>query len=168
MSDKVVVVGKVGKTYGVKGWLKIHSFTDPASNILNYKDWLITLDHQWQTINLEAVKQHGTAIIAKFTDCDTPEIARRYTNHEIAIYRSEFPELEAEEYYWADLIGLTVIDETGTELGIVTDIMATGSNDILIVKGKKHHFIPYIQKDFICKIDLANKQIHVHNIETLS
>lgn len=157
-----VVVGKIGSTYGVKGWLKIHAYTEACSNLLEYQPWYLEdTQHTWNEIKVEAGKLYGKGIIAKFADIHSPEEARLLTGKSIAIHRSQLPKLKENEYYWSDLIGLTVIDQHGTTLGKVTYLMETGSNDVLVIKGEKEHAIPFLIGKVITSIDLTKKEIHV-------
>ena len=106
-------------------------------------------------------REHGKGIVVKFANYDTPEQSRLLTGKNIAITRSQLPPLKKGEYYWSDLKGLTVINQKGVELGKVTYIIATGSNDVLVVKGDKEIAIPYLLDEVIKSIDLELGQILV-------
>jgi 16S rRNA processing protein RimM len=157
-----IVVGKIGAPYGIKGWLKITSFTQPLMNILDYDPWYLQQGQTWKPVTIEAGHQHGKGIIVKFADFDTPEKARILTGTTIAVMREQLPALTQREYYWADLEGLTVINYTGEVLGKIIYLMETGSNDVLVVKGDKELAIPYLLDEVIINIDLAKKEMHVH------
>lgn len=156
-----VIVGKVGATYGIKGWLKIFSYTEEVAAILEYAPWYIKSDNTWKNIQLEKGQLHGKGIIAKFKEYDVPETARLLTGKEIAVLRTQLPALTEDEYYWSDLEGLTVVNQNGTVLGKVIYLLATGANDVLVVKGVKEHAIPYLWGQVIKKVDLAQQVIHV-------
>ncbi len=156
-----IVVGKVGKSHGVKGWVKIHSFTEVKTNILRYKPWFLQDKHEWHTVEVEA-KRLGNQIVAKFAGIDSPEAAQAFVNKDIAIERSQLPDLAEDEVYWNDLIGLTVINQQQQFLGTVSHLFTTLANAILVVKKEdKEHLIPYILDHHIIKVDIANKQIVV-------
>ncbi len=157
-----ILVGKVGSTYGVKGWLKILSYTEVAANILDYSPWYIEDKDGWRTIELEASQQYGKGVIVKFSGIHTPEKARLLSGKKLAILRSELPVLEKDEYYWSDLKGLTVIDQHGKTLGKVSYLIATGSNDVLVVKGEKEQAIPYLPGQVVTRVDLAESKIYVN------
>jgi 16S rRNA processing protein RimM len=159
MND-VVVVGRFGAPYGVKGWLKVSSFTEPPSNLLHYHPWLVQMQGEWQPITLEVLEQHGRYIVAKLPNCNDPEQARQYTNLDIAIPRDQLPALPPGEYYWQDLVGLQVINQEGIELGIVDSLLATGANDVLVVKGDRERLIPYL-KHVVLQVDKAAGAIKV-------
>lgn len=159
---KHIIIGKIGATYGVHGWLKIHPFTEFGAHILEYKPWYLSRDQQhWQMMDVEAGRTHGNGIIVKLAGYDNPEIARQLTGQNIAIERSQLPALEANEFYWDDLVGLKVIDQSGQVLGEVIYLIATGSNDVLVVKGEKEHAIPFLMDEVILKVDLVKGEIHV-------
>ncbi len=158
-----LVIGKVGAPYGVKGWLKIHSFTDPKDNIVTYSPWQIEVAGRWQAIEVSDIKQHGDGFIAHFNGYDDREIAKTLTNAHIGIEREQLASLDPGEYYWADLEGLTVIDQQGKTLGTVDRLIETGANDVLIVKeGKKQHMLPYLPGEVVIDIDLENKVMRVN------
>jgi 16S rRNA processing protein RimM len=157
-----ITVGKVGSTYGVQGWLKIHTYTEFGASILDYKPWYLNSgENQWDVLEVEDGRIHGKGIIAKLKGFNTPEEARLLTGKTIAITRAQLPKLKKEEYYWSDLEGLTVINSNGNILGKVIYLIATGSNDVLVVKGEKEHAIPYLPGDVVISIDLNKREIHV-------
>lgn len=156
----MIVIGKIGKTYGVHGWLKIHSYTEPANNILSYQPWLIKQHGQWQEIEVVGGREHGPGVVVKFSNYDDPESASHFTGSEIAIYRDELPPPEKGEFYWADLEGLQVVNLKGIELGIV-DHLFTAGNDIMVIKGKRERLIPFVMDQTVKSVDLAKKQIIV-------
>lgn len=161
-TDDYIIVGQIGSTYGVKGWLKILSYTEMVSNILEYNPWYLEDATGWKTIKIEDGQSHGKGIIAKLSGYNNPEEARLLSGKKIAILRSQLPELAKDEYYWSDLKGLTVIDQHGATLGKVIYLIATGSNDVLVVKGTKEHAIPYLPGKVVTNIDLAKGEMHVN------
>jgi 16S rRNA processing protein RimM len=161
--DDYIRIGKIGSTYGVHGWLKVYAYTEIGTDIINYMPWYLSYNQpqEWRCLPIEKTELQVKHILVKFSGINTPEEARLLTGKHIAIPRSQLPALNANEYYWADLIGLTVINKTGEIYGKVTYLIETGSNDVLIVKGEKEHAIPYLWGDVILSIDLDKKEIHV-------
>jgi 16S rRNA processing protein RimM len=157
-----VNVGKVGSTYGIHGWVKIQSFTESITHILDYTPWYLEQGNDWQRIEVTDSRLHGKGIIVKFAGYDDPERSRLLAGKAIAVPRSSLPTLPKGDYYWNDLKGLTVINQHGEILGKVIYLLATGANDVLVVQGKKEHAIPYLLKDVIVNIDLVNKTILVN------
>jgi 16S rRNA processing protein RimM len=159
-----ITVGKVASPYGVKGWLKIQSYTEFGASILNYQPWYLSDPHnQHQAVVLEESRMHGNGIVAKFQGIDSPEAARLLTGKLIAVDRSLLPALPENEFYWSDLQGLTVIDLQGKNLGTVTYLMETGSNDVLVIKDAKgqEHALPYLFGTVVRHIDLSKREILV-------
>lgn len=158
----LVIIGKIGSTFGIRGSLKIQSYAEFGPQILEYKPWYLnTGNDEWTTIEVETGEIHGKGVIAKFTGINTPEEARLFTGKLIGIQRSQLPKLKKNEYYWSELEGLTVIDKHGTILGKVIYLMETGSNDVLVVKGDKEHAIPYLPGKVILDVDLEKQEIQV-------
>jgi 16S rRNA processing protein RimM len=160
-TTEYVIIGKVGAPYGIKGWVKITSFTMPIANVLSYDPWYIQEGQAWQPTKITGGREHGKGIVAKLAGLENPEQARLWTGKEIAIKRSQLPVLEKHEYYWSDLAGLTVINQTGDVLGKVIYLMETGSNDVLVIKGDKEYGIPYLFGEVIIDVDLTKKVMHV-------
>lgn len=160
--SRYIIIGRIGSTYGVKGWLKIHAFTENWGDILGYRPWYWLDSNEWKEIALEDGKLHGKGVIAKFIGINTPEEAKRLTGKSLAMARTQLPKLDSDEYYWSDLEGLTVVDQQGLVLGKVIYLIATGTNDVLVVKGEKEHCIPYLLGKVITSIDLAKQEIHVN------
>lgn len=158
--DDYIIVGKIGSTYGIKGWLKIYSYTDPIANISEFNPWYLENGNQWEPIEINDSREHGKCIVAKLKGQNTPEQARLLTGKKIAVKRSQLPGLEKNEYYWSDLEGLTVIDQNNKTLGHIAYLIETGSNDVLVVKGEKEMAIPYISR-VIRNIDLKTRTMHV-------
>lgn len=157
-----VGVGRIGSTYGVHGWVKVQSFTESMTSILDYMPWYVEQGNHWQQIEVTDSRLHGKGIIVKLASYDSPEHSRLLAGKTIAVLRSQLPKLQEGDYYWDDLKGLTVINQNGETLGTVSYLLATGANDVLIVKGKKEHAIPYLLNDVIKSIDLDNKIIRVN------
>ena len=155
-----VSLGKFGAAYGVRGWLHLISFTDPIDNILHYPEWQVKQGIQWKTLHLEKSKTHGKGLIVKIKEINDREHAREYTNDEIFIERDALPELSENEYYWEDLKGAIIVTQDGMTLGIVKALLATGSNDVLVVAGERERLIPYLN-NVIVKIDKIKNEIIV-------
>lgn len=160
--DNYIVVGQIGSTYGVKGWVKILSFTESINNIVEYQPWYIENGTGWKPLKVEDATEYGKGLIVKLAGFEVPETVKVLSGKKIAILRSQLPKLDKNEYYWDDLKGLTVIDQHGTVLGKVIYLLETGSNDVLVVKGEKEHAIPYLPGKVVTEIDLAKGEMHVN------
>lgn len=163
-----IVVGKLGASYGIRGWLKVFSYTDSAENIFSYSPWFIKVRGTWQTFQLEDWKRHGQGYVGKLAGLDLREDAQLLTNAEIAINVDALPALSNEEFYWRELFGMMVVTTKGYDLGKVTDVLETGSNDVLVVAanpkdafGQKERLIPFLDEQVIKQIDRTAQRIEV-------
>lgn len=161
VDDQWVVVGRLGRPHGVKGYISIISFTEPRENILQYKPWYVFLNHQWQLLKVQDVVVTHKALLAKLLEYQEREEVAALTNIEIAIERNKLPVLDKGEFYWHELIGMTVVNQAQLCLGKVTEVMPTGANDVLVVEGEKRHLIPYLPGNYIIQVDKDQQQIIV-------
>jgi len=159
--DGWIVVGRFGRPHGVKGFVTVHSFTEPRDNILQYEDWYIFLNNQWQSIKLSDIELLNKSIIAKVQGFPEREMVAQLTNIDIGIPQEKLENLQAGEYYWHQLIGLDVVNLSGEKLGQVAELIATGSNDVLVVTGKKRCLIPYLPERYVLEINLEQQKIVV-------
>lgn len=163
-----IVLGKLGAAYGIRGWLKVFSSTEHAESIFDYQPWFIQRSGQWQHIELEDWKHHNKDIILKLKGVDDRDAATLLTNSEIVVDSAQLPELDNNEYYWKDLMGCQVVTLQGYNLGTITDMMETGSNDVIVIKanlkdafGIKERLVPFLDGQVIKKVDLKSKLIEV-------
>jgi 16S rRNA processing protein RimM len=156
----LIVIGCFGKAFGIKGWIKVISFTTPQENILKFKPWIIKSNDLWKEVYIENSRKHFASIIVKLPNYNSPEEVRHFTNLKIGIWRQQLPKLRVGKYYWVDLIGLNVINDNNINLGVVKDLIATGSNDVLVVVDERKRLIPYLSH-VVLSIDLDSKIIHV-------
>lgn len=163
MTDSApVIVGSIGAPHGVRGWVRINSFTEPKDNLFTFPLLLDTGHAGWQPVEIEKVQPHGNAFVAKLAKIDDRDQAALITNAKLAVRREDMPEPESEQYYWADIIGLTVYNQDNVELGTVVDFFATGANDVIVVRSADHeHLIPFVPDMYVLSVDLVAKQMQV-------
>ena len=150
----MIVVGKIAGVFGVQGWCKIFSHTSPRKNILQYSPWYLKRHGEWQPIKVLKGRLQGKTIVAQLENVMDRNAAEALRETVIAIKPEQLPKLAHDEYYWSDLIGLDVATVNGVSLGKVTEMMETGANDVLIVKGDKERLIPFLQKDVVTDVDI--------------
>jgi 16S rRNA processing protein RimM len=156
-----VILGRIVGLFGVRGWIKVYSYTEPREAVLDYRDWLLDRDGDWQRVELAEGKRHGKAVIARLEGIDDRDAAAELIGSDIGVDRDALPEPEEGHYYWADLEGLAVVHRDGTELGRVVCLLATGANDVLVVDGPVERLIPFVPGTVILDVDLAAGVIHV-------
>jgi len=165
--EDVVTLGRFTSTYGVKGWIKVYSYTDPMENILTYSPWLVRRDGHWTELKRMDGKKHGKGLIARLDGVNTPEQARLLTNLEIGVPKAVLPALQPGEYYWSQLENLLVYTESGVLLGRVDHLLETGANDVLVVKGteasidREERLIPWVPEQVVKEIDLNSGTMRV-------
>ena len=162
-NDKNVFVGKVSGPHGIKGWVKVISYTDTLENILSYKEWFIINKEGKKPFSIEDFRIQGKKIIVKLDGIQDRNSAEDLKNKEILVSRIELPKLEKNTYYWNDLLDLPVLDKKGTQIGKVDSLFETGSNDVLVIvnENKERLLVPFIMEEVIKKVDLVKEFISI-------
>lgn len=153
-TQKQINVGRVSGVFGVKGWIKVFSFTEPRENILNYSPWILKKGSSSKTVKIIDGKLQGRAVVAQLDGVIDRDQAADLTGWDVLILQSQLPATEAGEYYWSDLIGLNVENFQGIHLGVVDSLLETGANDVLIIRGDRERAIPFLQGHTVFEIDL--------------
>jgi len=174
-SEKVIL-GRITGVYGVKGWLKVFSHTDPMESIVDFSPWYIRSEGRgqgsqkpapWTEVKLKAGKRHAKTVVIKLEHCNDRDQAMAYVGTEIAVELQQLEQQREEgSYYWRDLIGLRVTNQQGIELGKVKTLLETGANDVLVVvfeeEGEtKERLIPWTIDMAIVAVDIENGCIEV-------
>ncbi len=159
-AEKYCVIAKIGAPYGVKGELKLHSFTDPYEKLLDYPTLFLQDRVGFVPMPVHEIRMQGNSLLISFPQYPDRDLARRFVNQEIAILKTDLPTPDAGEYYWADLEGLQVITREGRVLGVVDQVFNAGASDILDVKGDVPTLVPFIPP-VILNVDLTARVITV-------
>ncbi len=154
-------IGRISGLYGVRGWVKVYSYTEPREAIIGYSPWQVKVGGEWRRMEVAEGRRHGKGIIARLEGCTDRETAASLMGADIACCRSQLPPPAPGEYYWTDLVGMQVITLEGEELGVVDHLMETGANDVLVVKGKRERLIPFVKGDVVLEVDLEQRKIRV-------
>lgn len=159
MTEDLITVGKVTGHYGVKGWLKVFSYTQPMENIANYSQWYVG----GELFKGIKAKKHGKTMVVYFKGMDSRESSQKFIGLEIQISTDELGQLPDNEYYWMQLIGLVVSDIDGNTLGVLDSMFETGANDVIVLKDSegREHLIPYILGGTVVQVDLVNNTMTV-------
>jgi len=154
-------MGRITAPFGIKGWVKIQPLTAKAENLLAYSRWWLGRGDGWQEVEVTEGKAHSEKlVVARLSGCGDRDAAAQLRGSDIAVPRSQLPEARSGEYYWADLIGLAVVNTGSQDLGRVAGIMQTGANDVLVVEGERERLIPFIA-EVIREVDLAAGVVRV-------
>lgn len=148
---KQVLVGHVSGVQGLRGWVRVHSLTDPREAIWEYQPWLLGVE--CETVRVLQARKQGKHLLVLLENVDGREQAEALIGQSIAVYRDELPELD-DAFYWMDLIGLDVQLENGCELGVIDRMLATGANDVMVLRGDKERLIPFVTGQYVKKVDL--------------
>jgi len=155
-------MGQVAGVFGVHGWLKIHSHTRPRANLLGYKTWLLGEPGDWRSVKVTGSRAQGPNLLARLEGVDTREAAEALLRQQIAVARSALPRLARNEYYWADLIGMSVRDSQQRDLGRVVRLVEAGDHDVLVIRGESGEtLIPFVQGVYVMHVDRAGGLIEV-------
>lgn len=166
------VVGRVTGVYGIKGWVKLQSYTDPVTNLLNMEPCYLKTPRGWQEFEFDEGKAHGKGLIVHPLGCNNRNDAELISKAELAVPDDAFVALEEGDYYWYELENLAVwtVDAAGAPaqlLGHVDHLLETGSNDVLVVTpdaqsiDTRERLIPYRPGPVVKKVDLVARQILV-------
>jgi 16S rRNA processing protein RimM len=158
-TEKLLLIGKVIRPHGLNGLLKIRSFAGSGESFLKAGTVLLKPDQQEASrFKVMSITAHGSAFLLKLQGISSPDAAERFRGAEILI-RKETLRRENDEYFWFELIGLEVFFKSGRFIGVLQDIINTGSNDIYVVKeGKKEFLIPALH-GIVMQVDLGKKRM---------
>jgi 16S rRNA processing protein RimM len=162
-ADKdLVVMARIAAPFGIKGWLKLQTFTQEPDSLDAYASWLIKAPSGWEEWELEEFAVNAKGAVAKLKGCDDRSQAELIAKRDIAIPRESLDEAGDGEHYWIDLIGADVVNPLGERLGKIETLMETGANDVLVVKlGTEELLIPFIA-DVIVNVDRVARVVTVN------
>lgn len=181
-------VGKITGCYGIKGWVKIHAYTEQRENFVQLGQWYVKPHHsdakkletssKLQSIPFDEFKLHGKGLVAHITGVDDRTAAEAFKGYELVTAGDALPELEAGDYYWHQLQGLQVWCTEGEQrvlIGIVDHLLETGANDVLVIRaceygegtddsasgGRKERLVPYLPGSTVKDVNLALGTIEI-------
>lgn len=154
-ADSRVPVGRLGGPHGVRGFLRVESWTRPPESILDFPAWLLDTAAGTGRYELEETCVQPGRLLVRLAGVHDRTAAAELRRAAISVPRTALPALPAGEWYWADLIGLSVYTTAGTLLGAVDHLLETGANDVLVVHGERERLIPWIADDVVQQVDPA-------------
>lgn len=155
-----IVLGRITGVFGIKGWLKIQSYTDPLEGILNYRDWQLEQRNARRAVTVREGRRHGRQVVVHLETFDDRDVAATLVGAEITVARASLAPLAAREFYRADLIGLEVRDATGALLGRVDHFIDSPAHPMMVVRGARELWLPATPQH-LRRVDLAKGEIHV-------
>ncbi len=159
--ERRILLGRVLGAFGVRGEIKLQSFTDPPMALLKYQPWRLL--HAGAESELSGASGRDTAkgVVARFPGVEDRDAAEALRGAEVWVERSRLPAPKSGEYYWIDLEGLSVVNREGVVLGTVSHLFETAANDVIVVTGDRERLIPFLPDRFVFAIDFEAKTITV-------
>ncbi len=166
--EDLLQVGIITSTHGVRGEVKVYPTTDDPRIFRRLKEVVLDTGREKINLEIEGVKFFKQFVILKFKGLDNINDIEKYRQKSLYVTRKNAVRLQRDEYFIADLIGLKVQDEDGTELGTVKDVIETGANDVYEVEmaDGRSLLLPAI-KQCILNVDVENGMMQVHVLEGL-
>ena len=164
-ADRIVVLGKITGAFGILGWVKVESYTDPLDGILEYEDWLLGNGREWRAGKAITGRLTNKGLQVQITGVADRTAAERMAGTLIGVPRNALPPPKPGEYYWDDLLGLEAFSPSGVRLGTIRDIRATTAHALLQIvheqSGKeREHLVPLVRERLL-SVDLAARRVVV-------
>ena len=156
--ERPVVLGRVGAPFGVQGWVKVVSYTDPPEGIANYPAWDLVCDGRSERRAVLEWKRAGRAVAVRLDGVTTREQAQALTGTEVQVRRDELPATAPGEYYWHDLLGLEAVTEAGAPLGRVGEILELPAHPVLVLRGDRERLVPLVPERVVA-VDLESGRV---------
>lgn len=165
----MVVLGKLGKSYGLKGWQLFHSYLEEPLKLAEYSSLSMrpsqSDDENWQSVSLDGIRSDGKKYLIHLQGIQNPEQAAAFCHYELGVPRPELPSPPPGSYYWHDLIGAQVINTAGDRevpLGSIASLQRAGGKDLMVIKADdKTTYIPFVAPDYVCSVQLDEGIVRV-------
>lgn len=167
----LIQIGQLRAAYGIAGWLWVYSNTDPMVNLFNYLPWWVKTPDGWKTITVKRWRTQGKGLVVLLKNIADRNAAEQLSGVDLWISKSQLPKAGLDEFYWSELVGLTVLglDEAGqtVNLGKITELFETGANDVMVVRATadsadgEERMIPW-HADVVKDIDLQAQTMLVN------
>lgn len=162
VDDRLILIGRIVGLHGVAGDVKIESFTEPRMQIFRYQPWMLVSASGNREIKGCRGREQGKGIVASIAEINDRDQAAGLVGSEIKVLRSALPAPKPGEYYWADLEGLEVENVEGIALGRISHLLATGANDVMVVKdGDRERLVPFVVGQYVKQVDFGAGRITV-------
>lgn len=158
---QLIVLGQLGAPWGVRGWVRVNSYTEPREGILDYRGIYLRRESGWRAAQFAEGRMQGKSPVVRLEGVNDRDAALQWRDAEIGVPREQMPEPGAGHYYWSDLEGLSVARQDGEVIGQVAYMLATGEHDVMVVRGERETLIPFVLERFVVDVDLDNGRITV-------
>ena len=168
MSDEssgLIQLGFVGAPFGVRGWIKLRSHTDPPERLLDHRSLVLGQGGVWQNYRIEASGRSGGALTVKLSGVEDRDQAQALRGSQVCVPRSELPQRDDKDFYRADLIGCEVVNLEGLGLGVVEHFIETPAQVLMVVRGAREFWIPAVPQH-LRRVDLQARRVVVDWNET--
>ncbi|MGI8740806.1 MAG: ribosome maturation factor RimM [Gammaproteobacteria bacterium] len=156
-----VRIGRVSGLFGVSGWVKVFSYTEPRENIVQYSPWRLVRAGGEELKAVAEGRRQGDVVVVRLQDVEDRDTAAALVGAEIEVEASQFEPLPPDEFYWAQLQGLEVVELQGRSLGRIDHLLRTGAHDVLVVDGERQRLIPFVRGAVVKDIDLEARVMRV-------
>jgi 16S rRNA processing protein RimM len=156
-----VVLGHIRGPHGVRGWVKVQTFTEERETLLQHPLWLVGRGEEFREYRLKSGQGHGSGLLVSLEGVSGRDEAEALRGKDVAVWRDALPALEENEFYWSDLEGLEVVTRDGIRLGVVERLFETGANDVMVVAGDRERLIPFVMDEVVLRVDLAARCLEV-------
>lgn len=164
-ADGLLVIGRLLAPHGVRGWIKFRSFTEDPSACFDFSPWTIRAagppSLPPREIEVLECREQGELFLLRLAGIDDRDQAQRLSGTDVSVPANSLPELDDSEYYWRELIGMAVRNNTGSSLGLVADVMDNGAHDILVVRASdRERLIPFLAP-YLLSVERSTREIVV-------
>ena len=161
-AQKLVLLGRVTGAFGVRGDVKLESWTEPRARIFGYQPWILR-DANGAERGMQGARGRDTGkhVVATLPGIEDRDAAEALRGTEILVPRQAMPPAAPGEYYWIDLEGLRVVTVEGVPLGEVSHLLSTGANDVMVVRGERERLLPFVQPDYVKAVDFETGTVTV-------
>lgn len=162
--EAVILLGRIVAPFGVHGWIKIQPYTAEPEGLLVYESFLVGREQPGKRFEVETASVHGQTVLCKLKGLEDRDQAVALKGWELAVYRHEMPESGEDEIYWADLIGMLVVNTEGVTLGMIAEMIDNGAQSVARVveesPARRERLIPFVSA-FVQEVSPADRRVIV-------
>lgn len=153
-------MGRLAAPFGVKGWLRVHTFSEMVDALTDYTAWHIAYEGNWKVYPVQEWQLHSTGLVVHLAGVNDRDAAFALRGHDVAVPRDSLPTAPENQYYWSDLLGMQVVNQQHEVLGEISQILEAGAHDVLVVQGERERLIPFVAQ-IVGHVDTQARQVTV-------